>query len=134
MELAARAAFDFGQELVLQLHPLRLPRTGGSEGGDSVPSAVARWLRDKGVVRGTCLPRRESARDTPRCADADAGYVLRLSEPLRAAGDTVQLYLQAERYASERGRKPEALRFEKTYQFVGRGSDWRVVREARVKE
>lgn len=131
MEAAVRASFDVGPDLVLLLHPRRLPRTAGYEGGDPVPPELVRALLERGVVRGTCEPQRDAPRNTPRCDVPQAGYIIRGSDVLRVAADTVELYFAAERFGPATGQRPEALRFEKIYQLVGRGAAWRVVREAR---
>jgi hypothetical protein len=133
-DAAARASFNVEPGLVLLLHPQRLPRTAGYDGGDPVPAALTQALRDRGVVRGTCVPRHDTPRDTPRCALPQAGYVIRASPVMRAGRDTLQVNFAAEAFAAATGARPQALRFEKIYQLVGRGSDWRVVREARVKD
>jgi hypothetical protein len=133
-DAATRAAFDVGPGLVLLAHPRRLARTEGYDGGDSVPSELLRALRRRGVVRGTCDPIRDAPRNTPRCRVREAGYVVRASDGVRVAGDTVQINFAAERFAAATGAKPEALRFEKIYQLVGGGDTWRVAREARVHE
>jgi hypothetical protein len=133
-DAAVRASFDVSPDLVLMLHPRRLPRTAGYEGGDPVPAALLQALRDRGVVRGTCEPKHEAARDTPRCAGPQAGYVIRASPVVQAGRDTVQLNFAAETFAAETGARPQALRFEKIYQLVGSGAAWRVVREARVRD
>lgn len=132
LDAAARATFDASPDLVLRLHPLRLPRTAGDVGGDSVPSALLAALRARGTVVGGCTPQRDAPRNTPRCQGTDVGYIVRATEPLRAAGDTVQLYLAAEGYGPAQGTRPQALRLEKVYQLVGAGTQWRVVREARA--
>ena len=134
VDAAVRASFDMSPDLVLMLHPRRLPRTAGYEGGEAVPAELVQALRDRGVVRGVCEPRHEAPRDTPRCAGPQAGYVVRASTPFRAPGDTIQINFAAEAFAAETGARPQALRFEKIYQLVGSGSTWRVAREARVKE
>jgi hypothetical protein len=85
-------------------------------------------------VRGSCEPKHASPRDTPRCAGAQIGYVVRASEPFRLGGDTIQLNFAAEAFAPATGARPQALRFEKIYQLVGSGTSWRVAREARVRE
>lgn len=133
-DAAVRAAFDVEPSLVLRVHPRRLPRTAGYDGGDAVPAELVRSLRDHGVVHGVCDPRHEAARDTPRCSGPQPGYVVRASQPFQAAGDTIQINFAAETFAAETGARPQALRFEKIYQLVGSGSVWRVVREARVRE
>lgn len=133
-DAAVRASFDISPDLVLRIHPRRLPRTAGYEGGDAVPPALVQALRERGLVRSVCEPKHEAPRDTPRCAGPQAGYVVRASSPFQASGDTIQINFAAEAFAAETGARPQALRFEKIYQLVGSGSTWRVVREARVKE
>jgi hypothetical protein len=132
-DAAARAAFDLGPGLTLLLHPLRLPRTAGYAGGDSVPAALARALQARGVVAGVCEPIRETALDTPRCHTTVPGYIVRASDVFRVSTDTVELYFSAEQFGPASGQRPPALRFERIYQLVGRGSSWRVAREARVR-
>ncbi|MDB4879990.1 MAG: hypothetical protein JWL60_1436, partial [Gemmatimonadetes bacterium] len=134
IEAATAATFDRGPGLVLRLHPQRLPRTAGWAGGDSVPAALVRALRDRGVVTAVCTPERDGPRNTPRCDGPAAGYVIRASEVLRLARDTVQVYLAAERHGAATGPRPEALRMEKIYQLVGSGNAWRVAREARARD
>jgi hypothetical protein len=133
-EQASRAAFNLGPDLVLLIHPLKLPRTAGYSGGDSVPKDLIAALRRKNVVSGTCTPARDNPRNTPRCPVNVPGYIVRASDVLRVSPDTVELYYSAERFGAATGQRPEALRFEKIYQLVGSGTDWRVAREARVRE
>ncbi len=132
-ESASRAAFDLGPGLVLLIHPLKLPRTAGYSGGDSVPSDLITALRKRNVVSGTCTPQRDAPRNTPRCPVNVPGYIVRASDIFRVSPDTVELYYSAERFGAATGQRPEALRFEKIYQLVGSGTDWRVAREARVR-
>lgn len=131
-DAAIHAAFDVEPALVLVMHPRRLPRGAGYEGGDRVPEGLVRALRERGLVRGVCDPIRVSPSDTPRCKGPDAGYIVRASDVLRVARDTVELYFAAEKFGAGTGQKPEALRFEKIYEFVGRGMSWRLAREARA--
>jgi len=133
-DASVRAAFDVGPGLTLLVHPLRLPRTVGYAGSDSVPAELIRALRARGLVSGVCIPKHETPRDIPRCDSPVAGYVIRGSDVLRVAKDTVELYFSAERFGAATGQRPEALRFEKIYQLVGSGTSWRVAREARVRE
>lgn len=133
-EQASRAAFDLGPGLVLLIHPQKLPRTAGYAGGDSVPTDLIAALRRSNVVSGTCTPQRDTPRNTPRCPVNMPGYIVRASDILRVSPDTVEIYYSAERFGAATGQRPEALRFEKIYQLVGRGMDWRVAREARVRE
>ena len=133
-EQAVRAAFDLGPDLVLLMYPSRLPRHAGDSTGGPLPDAVLAALRARGIVRGTCQPRHDVARDTPRCDAPMPGYVIRGSEVFRVGGDTAELYLAAEQFAPAKGPKPQALRFEKIYQLVPERGGWRVAREARVHE
>lgn len=133
-EQASRAAFDVGPGLVLLLHPLKLPRTAGYSGGDSVPVALIKALLARQVVSGTCAPQRDAPRNTPRCALNVPGYIIRASDVLRVSPDTVEIYYSAERFGAATGQRPEALRFEKIYQLVGNGTTWHVAREARVRD
>lgn len=133
-DAATRAAFDVGPGLVLLIHPLKLPRTAGYTGGDSVAADLITALRRRNVVSGTCTPQRDAPRNTPRCPINMPGYIVRASDILRVAADTVEIYYSAERFGAATGQRPEALRFEKIYQLVGSGTNWRVAREARVKE
>jgi hypothetical protein len=129
---AIAASFEPGPGLTVLLHPRRLPRSAGLEGGAQVPQSLLARLRAAGVVQGSCEP--PGTRDTPQCSAPAAGYVVRGSEVFRAAGDTVQFYMAAERYATPSSGPQEALRFEKIYQLVPRGNEWRVAREARGPE
>ena len=133
-DAAVRASFDVDPSLVLFVHARRLPRTAGYAGGDPMPATLVTALRDRGVVRGVCEPKHEAARDTPRCAGSQAGYVIRASPVVQAGRDTLQINFAAEAFAPETGARPPALRFEKIYQLVRDGTAWRVVREARVHE
>ncbi len=134
VDAVVRASFQVEPELVLRAHPRRLPRTAGYEGGDATPTALIGALRTRGTVRGTCEPKHEAPRDTPRCSGAETGYVIRVSVPFQAAGDTIQINFAAEAFGPATGARPQALRFEKIYQLVGGGDAWRVVREARVHD
>ena len=131
---AVGAAFDVTPDLSLRLHPRRLPRTEGDSGGAPVKAMLVRALRDRGVIIGTCEPRRDAPRDTPRCSGPEAGYIIRASDVLAMPADTVEVYFAAETYGAATGRKPDALRFERIYKLVKGGESWRVVREAPVRQ
>jgi hypothetical protein len=132
-EAAIRASFDVDPSLVLLVNRRLLPRAAGYEGGDTIPRTLVTALRDRGIVRGVCEPKREAAR-TPRCNVAQTGYIVRASPVVQSGRDTVQINFSAEVFAPETGPAPPILRFEKIYQLVGSGSSWRVAREARVRE
>lgn len=133
-DAAIRAAFDTGPGLLLYMHPRRLPRSAGYNGGDSIPAALATTLRHRGLVKGNCDPERDSPTGTPRCNAPEAGYLIRASDVLQAGKDTVQLYFAAERFGTPSGVKQAPFHFEKIYQLIREGSAWRVVREARVTD
>lgn len=134
IEAAVLEAFDVDPSLTLRAHPRRLPREAGDSGGTPVASGLVRALRDGGLVIGTCEPIRESARDTPRCAGPEAGYIIRASDVFVITRDTFEINLAAEKFGAATGQKPEALRFEKVYQLVRDGQRWRVAREGRVRQ
>ena len=129
---AIGASFETGPGLTVLLHPRRLPRTAGIAGGEPVPASLVKALREGGVVQGTCEP--PGTRDTPQCDAPAAGYVVRGSDVFRGSGDTVVFHFSAERYATPTSGRQDALRFEKIYQLVPRGNEWRVAREARAPE
>ncbi|CAN5910849.1 hypothetical protein BH11GEM2_BH11GEM2_28100 [soil metagenome] len=131
---AVGAAFDVTPDLSLRLHPRRLPRTAGDSGGAPAQATLVRALRDRGVIIGTCEPKRDTPRDKPRCAGPEAGYIIRASDVFAMAGDTLEVYFAAETYGAATGRKPDALRFERIYKLVKRGESWRVAREAPVRQ
>ena len=133
-ESAARAALDVGPSLSLLIHPRLLPATTGYAGGQPVPAEVARVLRERGIIRGTCETPTDSARPkrTPTCEARAPGYVVRFSDVFQLGPDSVQVYFAAERYDTPASGAHEVLRLEKAYQLAKRGGTWRVVREARV--
>jgi hypothetical protein len=133
-ESAIRAAFDIAPGLVLYMHPRRLPRSAGSEGGEPISAGLASRLRSRGVLQGTCEPTRDAPGATPVCSVAEPGYIIRGSDILRAGKDTLQIYFAAERFATPTGVKQPPFHFEKIYQLVREGQGWRVAREARVAE
>jgi len=133
-EAAIRAAFDIAPGLWLYMHPRRLPRSAGYEGGEPITAGLAAKLRARGVVQGSCVPERDAPRATPRCSVPEAGYLVRGSDILRVARDTVQIYFAAERFATPTSVKQAPFDFEKIYQLIRDGSGWRVVREARVTD
>ena len=138
---ALRAAFDIGPSLVLLLHPRQLPRTAGLAGGAPVPAELAAALESSGIVQGRCDVPDESAEgrggrptQAPRCEARLPGYVVRFSDVFRRPPDSVQVYVEAERFATAASGPAQPFRFEKAYQLVGGGTSWRVAREGRVTE
>jgi hypothetical protein len=132
-EAAARAAFDVSDpNLSLLLDTRELPRDVGLAPGGVVPDSVAAELRRRGVTRGTCQPPLVGKRGSPRCAAELPGYVVRFSPVFTLHGDSVQVYLYAQKYDTKASGMSDRLRFERAYQVVRRGDDWRAVREGRV--
>ena len=131
---AIQAAFDTGPALTLMLSPTLLPRAAGLSGGDALPSGVERALRDGGLIQGTCQAVRRAESRTPVCPARSAGYVVYLSPILSRAGDSLQLYLHAERYDTAAAEIHPAFRFESAYQLVRAEGSWRVAREGRVPQ
>ena len=131
---AIRSAFDIAPGLSLYLHPHKLPRTAGYDGGDSVPVRLANVLRQRGLIQGSCDPQRDTPGGVPHCTVPEAGYLVRASDVLQVAKDTVQIYFAAERFGTPTSVKQPPFHFEKIYQLIREGSAWRVVREARVAD
>jgi hypothetical protein len=131
---AAAAAFDLGPDLVLLLHPRLLPRAAGAAGGDSVSTAVVRAMRQAGTIGGLCEPGRTPRGDLPSCDAPVAGYIVRYSDVLRIADDTVQVYLSAEQYTVTGAPPQQVLEFEKAFQVARQRGRWRAVREGRVPQ
>lgn len=131
---AVGAAFDPDPNLSLLLDPVYLPRTEGRAGGNPVDPALIARMKQRGTIRGTCQPSRDSVRTVPLCEAALAGYVVRFSEILRrgAGQDSVQVYLAATRYRHEPNEPAELLSFERAYQLARARGQWRVTSEARI--
>ena len=132
-EAAVRAAFEVDDPtLYLLLDPRELPRDVGLAVGERLSDSVAAELRERHVTKGTCEPPIENTRKPLRCAAARPGYVVRFSPVFTLHGDSVQVYLYAQKYDTPSSGVSERLRFERAYQVVPRGDDWRAVREGRV--
>ncbi len=130
-----RGMFDLGPGLVLLLNPVRLPRSRSAEGADSLPDDIVGALRRLGSIQGFCEPRRgDDARHAPICDHPSAGYIIRVSDIFQGQGDTVRLYVTAERYrpsADTSGFQPP-LRLEQRYELTPRGEAWAVARKSRM--
>jgi hypothetical protein len=141
-DAALRATFDVGPSLVVLLHPRLLPRTAGLEGGQPLSSKLAAALQARGIVQGTCQPSTPAADTTtpapppraPTCEARAPGYLVRFSDVLRLSRDSVEVFVEAERYDTPSSGTHSPFRFEKAYQLVGAGSAWRVARVGRVTE
>lgn len=131
-DAAVKSAFDVGPGLTLLLDPRLLPRTKGLGPGTPVPKGVVEALRERGIVQGTCQPPGELAKEAARCDVANPGYIVRFSDIFGMAGDSVQVHVAVERYNTSTSANAEVMRFEKAFQVVGSGGNWRVVRQGRV--
>ncbi|MGH7620418.1 MAG: hypothetical protein ACREPM_24640 [Gemmatimonadaceae bacterium] len=131
-EAAVRGAFDLDPSLSLLLDSRELPRGLGLSPEGAVPSAVGTELRQRGITRGSCEPSL-ATKGAPKCKAELPGYVLRFSPVFTLRGaDSVQVYVYVQKYDVPGGEVSQTLRFERAYQVVRRGDEWRAVREGRV--
>lgn len=128
---AARGSFDVDNTSLL-LDRRTLPRTVGLDDAGRIPESVVTEMRQRGTIRGTCEPALAGTRGTARCTAEYPGYVLRFSPIFTLKGDSVQVYVYAQKYDTPASGHSETLRFERAYQIAKRGDDWRAVREGHV--
>ena len=134
-EAALSAAFELNDPaLILLLDRRVLPRVGGYAEEARITGPVEKAMRERGVIKGVCEPPITPSRKTPQCTASGPGYVVRFSDVLRRGGDSVEVYLAVQKYATPTSASEESLRFERAYQLVGAGESWRPTREARVRE
>jgi hypothetical protein len=132
-EAAARTAWEVDDpNLSLLLDARQLPRDVGLAVSGRVTDAVAAAMRQRGVIRGVCEPSLAGTRGAPLCTAARPGYVVRFSPVFAMRGDSVQVYMYAQKYDTPGSERSQALRFERAYQVVRRGDEWRAAREGRV--
>lgn len=131
---AAQAAFDVGDpSLSLLLDRRILPRTIGLASAGMLPDAIPAAMRRNGIVRGTCEPPLTGVVGAPRCAAELPGYVLRFSPVFKAGGDTVEVYVFAQKYDNPKSGFTNPLRFERAYLVVpGSSGAWRAVKEGKI--
>jgi hypothetical protein len=130
-EAAARGSFDVdGTSLLLDRR--LLPRTIGLSDGGRVPDDVAAAMRKRGSIKGTCEPSLTETVGTAVCRAELPGYVVRYSPVFAITNDSVQVYLYAQKYDTPASGRSETLRFERAYQIVRDGDNWRAVREGHV--
>ena len=131
---ALRAAFEIQPNLVLLVDPTLLPSARSGKATRDLPADVIARLRSPGVVQGTCQPTRRDVRASPVCPAQRAGYVIRVSDIFRLPGDSVQLYLTAERYRAARDTSSyqPPLQFEQRFQLVRRNGGWVVSKQERL--
>jgi hypothetical protein len=60
--------------------------------------------------------------------------VVRFSDVLARGGDSVEVYLAAQKFDTPTSGGSESLRFERAYRLVHRGDTWVPTAEARVRE
>ncbi|HXT15727.1 MAG TPA: hypothetical protein VN706_08860 [Gemmatimonadaceae bacterium] len=130
-EAAARGSFDVDNTSLL-LDRRLLPRETGLAEAGRVPDAVVAELRRRGTIKGTCEPPLTGTRGAPRCAAQYPGYVVRYSPVFAIVRDSVQVYLYAQKYDTPASGHAESLRFERAYQVVRHGGEWRAAREGHV--
>lgn len=130
-EAAARGAFDVDNTSLL-LDRRLLPRVVGLAEAGRVPDAVVAEMMRRKTVRGTCEPALTGVRGTARCSAEYPGYVLRFSPVFAIKPDSVQVYVYSQKYDTPASGNSETLRFERAYQVVRRGDDWRAAREGHV--
>ncbi len=132
-EAAARGSFDIDDpSLSLLLDGRLLPRDIGLASAGELPSDVRTAMRRNGAVKGTCEPPLTGVRGTVHCKADLPGYVVRFSPVFKVGGDTVEVYLYAQKYDTPASGISETLRFERAYKIVGSGDRWRAVAEGRI--
>jgi hypothetical protein len=132
-EAALRAAFEVDDEsLSLLFDPRELPQDIGLAVGPRLSDSVGAEMRRRGATKGACEPPLDSKRGAPRCTAALPGYVVRFSPIFKLRGDSVQVYVYAQKYDNATSGNSDRLRFERAYQVVPNGERWRAVREGRV--
>ena len=128
---ALRQAFDVDSALVLLVDPAILPRNGSFDRDATLSDDVVTTMQRSGITRGTCEAAGEERR-APSCAAAAPGYVVRFSDVYQGMGDTVRVFLAAERFRTTSGVGPsQRFAFESAFEVVKQGGGWRVAREGR---
>jgi hypothetical protein len=134
-EAALGAAFELHDPaLTLVLDERLLPRAGGMAEEGRLPTAVESGLRQRGVIHGICEPPITTSRKTAQCTARGPGYVVRFSDIFARGGDSVEVYLAVQKFDTPSSGASESLRFERAYQLIRHGDEWRAIREARVRE
>lgn len=128
---ALRQAFDVDSALVLLVDPAILPRNGSFDRDAKLGDDVVGTMQRSGVTRGTCETTADQRR-TPSCTAPAPGYVVRFSDVYQAKGDTVRVFLAAQRFRTTAGVGPsQRFVFESAFEVVRQGDGWRVAREGR---
>ena len=134
-EAALRSAFEVDdQGLSLLLDPRELPRSIGLADSARLADAVGPELRRRGAIKGNCEPSLTGKPPVPICKAALPGYVVRFSPVFALKGDSVEVYVYVQKYDTPGSERSDKLRFERAYQVVKRGDEWKAVREGRVSK
>lgn len=130
-DAAMRQAFDVDSSLILLVDPAVLPRNGSFARDARLNDAVLSAMRGAGMTRGSCETV-DDGKHTPQCAADGPGYIVRFSDIYQALGDTMRVFLAAQRFRTNAGIGPSArFAFESAFEVVRRGDGWRVAREGR---
>ena len=128
---ALRQAFDVDSALVLLVDPAILPRNGSFDRDAKLSDDVVGAMQRSGITRGTCEAT-SAERRAPSCAAAAPGYVVRFSDVYQGKGDTVRVFVAADRFRTTSGIGPsQRFAFESAFEVVRQGDGWRVAREGR---
>lgn len=131
-DAALREAFDVDSALVLLVDRSILPRNGTFESRDTLDAATVRELRKAGAIHGECVPVRKDAKHGPTCVSDAPGYVVRFTDLYQMRGDTVRMFLAADRFQTASGIGPaQKFSFESGFELLRKGGRWTVVREGR---
>ena len=131
-DAALREAFDVDSTLVLLIDRSVLPRSGGWESRDTLDARVVRELLNAGAIRGECSPVRKDSKHGPTCVSGGPGYVVRVTDLFQMPGDTVRMFLAADRFQTASGIGPaQKFSFESGYELLRKNGKWAVVREGR---
>jgi hypothetical protein len=130
-EAAARGSFDLDNTSIL-VDRRMLPRVIGLAPAGTVSSDIVAEMRRRNAIKGTCQPPLTGTRGTVHCAADIPGYVVRFSPVFALRGDSVQVYVYAQKYDTPSSGNSEVLRFERAYQVVKRGDAWQAAREGHV--
>ena len=132
-DAALREAFDVRDSaLVLLIDRSILPRSGGWESRDTLDASVVRELLNAGAIRGECTPVRKDTKHGPTCVSNAPGYVVRVTDLFQMRGDTVRMFVAADRFQTASGIGPaQKFSFESGYELMRKNGKWVVVREGR---
>jgi hypothetical protein len=131
-QAAVRGAFDVDESLSLLLDSRLLPRGVGLAPEGRMPDTVAAALSRIGVTRGACEPPLRGVKGPPHCTAALPGYVVRFSPVFKLGGDSTQVYVYVQKYDTPNSDPSQTMNFERAYQIVHSGDEWRAAREGRV--